>query len=65
MGAALEPEEAALLAAILQKPELLRNGEQALCDYTARIRRQKELADPTQDLLELQRKLKETKGYEV
>ena len=64
VSAALEPQEEALLAGILQKPERLRNGDKALSDYILRIRRQNELADTGEDLLELAKRLKETKGYE-
>lgn len=64
MSAALLPQEASLLAAILQKPEMLRNGEKALADYIGRIKRQNELAHSSEDLRALANKLKETKGYE-
>ena len=64
MSASLSPELASLLAGILQKPEALRNGERALSDYIARIRRQRELADTSADLRQLAERLKETKGYE-
>lgn len=64
MSAALLPQEASLLAAILQKPEMLRNGEKALADYIGRIKRQNELAHSSEDLRSLANKLKETKGYE-
>ena len=63
VSAMLEPKESALLASILQKPEMLRNGEQALNDYISRIRKQKELATAETDLVALANKLKETKGY--
>ncbi len=63
VSAMLEPKESALLASILQKPEMLRNGEQALNDYITRIRKQKELATAETDLVALANKLKETKGY--
>ena len=64
MSATLSPELASLLAGILQKPEALRNGEMALKDYIARIRRQRELAADSADLRRLAERLKETKGYE-
>ncbi|MDO4815731.1 MAG: DNA primase [Bacillota bacterium] len=63
VSAVLEPKESALLASILQKPEMLRNGEQALNDYILRIRKQKELATAETDLVALANKFKETKGY--
>ena len=64
MGAVLSPEESALLAHILQKPEALRNGEKALSDYIERITDQHDLSVTADDLLKLQKRLKETKGYE-
>lgn len=64
LSATLPPELASLLAGILQKPEALRNGEMALKDYIARIRRRRELAADTADLRRLAERLKETKGYE-
>lgn len=63
MGAALEPQEAALLAAILQKPEMLRNGEKALSDYIERIRQRNKIKNSGEDLRDLANRLKETKGY--
>lgn len=63
MGAALEPQEAALLASILQKPEMLRNGEKALSDYIERIKQQNRLKNSGEDLRGLANRLKETKGY--
>ena len=64
MSAVLLPQEASLLASVLQKPEMLRNGEKALADYISRIKRQNELAHSAEDLRELANRLKETKGYE-
>ena len=64
VSAVLQPQEASLLASILQKPEMLRNGEKALSDYIGRIKRQNELARSAEDLRELANRLKETKGYE-
>ena len=64
MGAVLSPEESSLLAGIMQKPEVLRNGEKALSDYIERINEQHELSAASEDLLALQKRLKETKGYE-
>ena len=58
------PQEAALLASLLQKPEALRNGEQALADYIDRIKRRGELVRSGEDLRALANKYKETKGYE-
>ena len=64
MSAVLLPQEAALLASLLQKPEALRNGEQALADYIDRIKRRGELVRSGEDLRALANKYKETKGYE-
>lgn len=64
VSAVLLPQEASLLASILQKPEMLSNGEKALSDYIGRIKRQNELARSAEDLRELANRLKETKGYE-
>ena len=64
MSAVLSPQEASLLAGILQKPEALRNGEKALADYIERIKKQRELTNSSEDLRKLAERLKETKGYE-
>ena len=64
MGAALSPQEASLLAWILQKPEALYNGEAALNDYITRIKTQRELKTDGEDLRSYADKLKKTKGYE-
>lgn len=61
---ALLPQEAALLASVLQKPEALRNGDKALADYIERVRDRHELKQSDGDLRQLANKLKETKGYE-
>lgn len=63
LAAALTPQEVSLLAQIQQKPERLRNGEQALADYIDKIKQQKELSADGDDLRRLADKLKETKGY--
>ncbi len=64
MSAVLLPQEAALLASVLQKPEALRNGDMALHDYIEKIKHRSELADTGGDLRALANKYKETKGYE-
>ena len=64
MSAVLLPQEAALLASVLQKPEALRNGDMALHDYIEKIKHRSELADTGEDLRALANKYKETKGYE-
>ena len=63
VSAALSPQEESLLAAILQKPEMLRNGDKALSDYIGRIRQRNELKSSGEDLRQLANRLKETKGY--
>lgn len=63
LAAQLTPQEVSLLAQIQQKPERLRNGDQALTDYIDKIRQQKELQTGADDLRQLANKLKETKGY--
>ncbi len=64
LGGALSGQEMSLLVNILQKPELLSNGEKALADYIERIRDRKELQEQTTDLRALANKLREKKGYE-
>ncbi len=64
MSAALLPQEASLLASVLQKPEALRNGDKALADYIERLRDRHELKQSAGDLRQLANRLKETKGYE-
>ena len=63
IGDRLEPRELSLLAGIIQKPEMLRNGEKALTDYTDRIKH-RNINSSEQDLRELANRLKKTKGYE-
>lgn len=64
VAAVLSPQEEALLAAILQKPEALRNSETALNDYFEKIRSRRELKSSSGDLRGLAEKLRQTKGYE-
>ena len=63
LGGELSGEEMSLLVRVLQKPELLSRGEQALADYIRKIQEHKESRREGTDLLQLQKKLKETKGY--
>lgn len=63
LAACLTPQEVSLLAQIQQKPERLRNGDQALADYIDKIKQQKELSADSDDLRRLANRLKETKGY--
>ncbi|MDR1589025.1 MAG: DNA primase [Oscillospiraceae bacterium] len=62
--AALEPAEAGRVSAILQKPESIPNGRQALRDYIEKIRteRLKMKAKAETDILAVYSKYKETKG---
>ena len=63
LGPALSGEEMNLLIRILDKPEVLARGEQALRDYIKKINEQKDIRRQGDDLLALQKKMKETKGY--
>ena len=63
IGQALSPQEISLLVKIIQKPEMLRNGDKALNDYLERIKQQS-IDSTEQDLRALANRLKETKGYE-
>lgn len=64
LSGALTLDEAALLTEILQKPEALPNGKRALHDYIETMRGAKRATGSTpEDLLDMQRKLKEKKGY--
>ena len=63
LGGELSGDEMSLLVRVLQKPELLSRGEQALADYIRKIQEHKESRREGTDLLQLQKKLKETKGY--
>ena len=64
LGAELSQDEMSLLVRILQKPEQLSRGEQALADYIRKIREQKERTAPATDLRKLAEQLRERKGYE-
>ncbi len=59
----LSQQEMSLLIRLLQKPERLAQGEQALQDYIEKIRQQKELAAGNADLNALAASLRERKGY--
>ena len=63
LGAELSGEEMNLLVRILQKPEVLNRSDQALQDYIRKIQEHKDARQTGTDLLALQKKLKETKGY--
>lgn len=64
LSGALTLDESALLTEILQKPESLANGRKALTDYIETMREANRAAGSAPaDLLEMQRKLKEKKGY--
>ena len=62
-GQDLSADELSLLVRIQQKPEILSRGEQALRDYIKKIEERKDARQQGTDLLALQQKLKETKGY--
>ena len=61
----LTGEEMSLLVSLLQKPEALKNGAQALQDYINRIHSRKETAAGAEDIMALQAKYRKSKGYEV
>jgi len=63
LGAELSGEEMNLLVRVIQKPEVLNRSDQALQDYIRKIQEHKDARQPETDLLALQKKLKETKGY--
>ena len=60
----LEPGEMDLLISLLQKPETLSRSRQSASDYIAKIRERKERREGGTDLRELQKRLRQTKGYE-
>ena len=60
----LSSEEMSLLVSILQRPQNLASGSQALRDYIDKIREQKELSGQNMDLRRMAEKLRERKGYE-
>ncbi len=63
LGPALSQEEMSLLVRILDKPEILSRGDLALRDYIRKIQERKDARRQDTDLLALQQKMKETKGY--
>ncbi|MEG1632820.1 MAG: DNA primase [Oscillospiraceae bacterium] len=64
MGEALTQEEAALLTDILQKPESSANGKKALSDYIDIMKSENRPDGGSDaDLLAVQRRLKEKKGF--
>jgi DNA primase len=63
LGAELSGEEMNLLVRVIQKPEVLNRSDQALQDYIRKIQEHKDARQPGTDLRDLQKKLKETKGY--
>ena len=63
LGQELSGDEMSLLVRILDKPELLSRGEQALRDYMEKIQEHKDARQQGTDLLALQKMLKEKKGY--
>jgi len=63
LGSEFTPQELAHLSRILQQPEDPQRRTQAMADYIHIIKEKKTDAAQTPDLLALQQKLKETKGY--
>ena len=64
LGDSLSGDEVSLLVSILQKPELLSQGERTMRDYINKINNEAELAAGSSDLRALANKLREKKGYE-
>ena len=60
----LSGDEMSLLVSILQKPEVLSRSRQSIADYIAKIKERKELREGGTDLLALQERLRQRKGYE-
>ena len=60
----LTPDEISLLTIILQKPEIIANGPQALSDYIEIIHSERQTREQTDDLLTLAEKLRQKKGYQ-
>ena len=63
LGDVLTPEETSLLTSVIQKPEVLSNGAQALDDYIKIIRAESCIDRGAPDLLAFANQLKEQKGY--
>ena len=63
LSEALSLREMSLLVELLQKPEVLSQGERALADYIEKIRQQKNLAAGSTDLRALADSLRDRKGY--
>lgn len=59
----LPPEEASHLTEIMQKPENMQEREKAMNDYTEKIKTEKLKKISKDNLLAVQEKLKEKKGY--
>lgn len=64
LGDSLSGDEVSLLVSILQKPELLSQGERTMRDYINKINNEADLAAGSSDLRALANKLREKKGYE-
>ena len=60
----LSAGEMDLLISLLQKPEALSRSRQSAADYIAKIVERKERRKGSTDLRELQKRLRQTKGYE-
>lgn len=63
LSGVLSNDEISLLTTILQKPEVLSNGQQALSDYIHIIRQERQDAQPEEDLRNLAASLRNRKGY--
>lgn len=63
LGGSFTSDEIEHIAALLQKPEVLSNGQQALRDYIGIIRAGRDALTAQSDLLGYAEKLRNTKGY--
>ena len=63
LSASFTPEEIDHLTALLQKPEVLSNGQKALGDYINIIRTEKQNSSAEDDLLAFAEQMRNRKGY--
>ena len=63
LSGSLSTEEAALLTNLLQKPEIIANGQTALSDYIDILRTEQQNREQSDNLLELAERLRKKKGY--
>ena len=63
LASSLEPEEVSRLTEILQKPATVARGAAAMRDYIDKIRTERLKTNPGGNLLEVQKRMLEKKGY--